>query len=86
MKLSTSVRVPSGTRRRWMPPPDGVPKLNCDGAVAKTQKWQNQGAVGVICRYSQGSFMGASAVVFDRIKLRRVLMSFPLFKTCRLGN
>jgi ribonuclease HI len=49
---------------KWKPPPDGVMKLNADGAVAKTQC---KGAVGVVCRDDRGAFQGASAMVFDGV-------------------
>lgn len=48
----------------WCRPPAGVLKANADAAVAKNG---NKGAVGVLCRNSQGDFMGASAMVFDGI-------------------
>jgi homogentisate 1,2-dioxygenase len=36
---------------RWSPPPEGVCKINADGAVAKVS---NKGALGVVCRSHEG--------------------------------
>jgi ribonuclease HI len=49
---------------KWIAPPMGVCKVNTDGAVAKTA---SRGAVGVVCRSYEGTYLGASAVVFEGI-------------------
>lgn len=49
---------------RWLAPPSNFMKINVDGAVARTGR---SGAVGAICRNSQGVFISASARVFDGI-------------------
>ncbi|XP_071676881.1 uncharacterized protein [Lolium perenne] len=49
---------------KWIAPPLGLCKVNTDGAVAKTA---NRGAVGVVCRSQEGTYLGASAVVFEGI-------------------
>jgi ribonuclease HI len=45
-------------------------KINLDAAVSKTEK---KGAMGVVCRDSDGVFVGASAVVVDGISNPRTL-------------
>jgi hypothetical protein len=49
---------------RWVPPPEGVVKINADGAVAKLQQ---HGSVVAVCRDDNSMFLGASATVFDGI-------------------
>jgi hypothetical protein len=44
------------------PPPVAMSKVNVDGAVAKST---NRGAAAVICCSPDGTYMGASAVVFE---------------------
>ncbi|KAK1648042.1 hypothetical protein QYE76_065847 [Lolium multiflorum] len=50
--------------QRWLSPPSGMCKLNVDGAVARSLR---QGDVGAVCRGNDGSFLGASAVVFEGV-------------------
>jgi hypothetical protein len=49
---------------RWIPPPQGYVKMNVDAAVSKTS---NGGALGVVCRREDGSFLGASALTIQGI-------------------
>jgi ribonuclease HI len=48
----------------WIPPPQGMVKINVDAAVRKTEK---VGAVAAICRSANGDFLGASVVVVEGI-------------------
>jgi ribonuclease HI len=48
----------------WLAPPPGVHKFMVDAAESRTG---NQGAVGVICRNSDGLYIGASACVYPGI-------------------
>jgi hypothetical protein len=63
-KVSAASLAPSRPTAKWQPPQAGFMKIHSDGAVAKTHM---RGAVGVICRDENGTFQGASAVVFDGI-------------------
>jgi ribonuclease HI len=45
----------------WLPPPQGMIKINVDAAVGKNT---SRGSVAVIARSDTGVFMGASVVVF----------------------
>ena len=59
-------QTPGAARRslpapKWIPPPTGSCKVNVDGAVAKTA---NRRAVGAVCQSCDGTYMGASVVVF----------------------
>ena len=54
-----NARVP-----RWVAPPSNFMKINIDAAVARSG---GSGAVGAICRDSNGLFIAASARVFDGI-------------------
>jgi hypothetical protein len=56
----------------------GRSKINVDGTVAKLSA---RGAVGVVCRSSEGNFLGASAVVFDEVTCPRTLEALA----CREG-
>jgi hypothetical protein len=47
---------------KWTAPPEGVTKINVDATVAKTAC---KGAIGVVCRSRDGTYLGASAMVFD---------------------
>jgi ribonuclease HI len=47
------------TMAKWLPPPSGTMKLNTDAAVAKTTEG---GAVVVVCRDANGTFLGAFAL------------------------
>jgi ribonuclease HI len=49
-----------GRAPRWIPPPEGVMKINVDAAVSKNT---GLGAVAAVARNAEGVFCGASAVV-----------------------
>ncbi|KAK1626541.1 hypothetical protein QYE76_000856 [Lolium multiflorum] len=49
-----------GRAPRWIPPPEGVMKINVDAAVSKNM---GLGAVAAVARNAEGVFCGASAVV-----------------------
>jgi hypothetical protein len=55
-KLADKVIV--GCPTKWVPPPDGVIKVNCDGGFCSADR---TGATGAVPRDSAGSFMGALA-------------------------
>ncbi|XP_073360565.1 uncharacterized protein [Aegilops tauschii subsp. strangulata] len=58
--LHTSEAKPRG--RKWIPPGEDAAKMNVDGAISRSGK---TGACAVICRDKEGSYIGASAVVFE---------------------
>jgi ribonuclease HI len=45
-----------------VPPPEGISKINTDGAVSKQEL---RGAVACVCRDNRAEFLGASATVYD---------------------
>jgi hypothetical protein len=45
---------------KWIAPPKGLDKINVDAAVSKTSA---HGALGVVCRSRDGSFLGALAMI-----------------------
>jgi hypothetical protein len=47
---------------KWIAPPEGLTKINVDATFAKTTC---KGAIGIVCRSRDGTYMGVSAVVFD---------------------
>ena len=67
----------------WTPPRDGVVKIHVDAAVAKQEQ---RGAVGVVCRNSEGIFQGASAVVFDGVINPKVLEALACAEAFALAN
>jgi hypothetical protein len=60
-QATTTARHAITTFVRWIPSHTGMAKLTVDGALSR------DGAVGAFCRDSHGSYLGASAVVFDGI-------------------
>lgn len=48
----------------WIPPPQGMVKGNCDGAISKENK---RSAAATIYRSEEGLFMGASVMVNDGV-------------------
>jgi hypothetical protein len=63
---------------RWLAPTAGRSKINVDAAVSKLSA---RGVVGVVCRSSEGNFLGASAVVYDGVTCPRTLEALA----CREG-
>jgi hypothetical protein len=53
-------------------------KINVDAAVAKLTA---KGSVGVVCRSSEGNFLGALAIVYDGVTCPQTLEAL----TCREG-
>ena len=49
-------------RRGWLPPAETEVKINVDGGSSRSG---NKGAAAAVCRDYNGTFLGASAVVFD---------------------
>jgi ribonuclease HI len=49
---------------RWIPPTPGVTKINCDGAVSRSEM---RGAVACVSRDEQGVFLGASATIYEGV-------------------
>lgn len=47
---------------RWIPPTDGMVKINVDGGIAKNNR---KGAAAAICRDGQGVYLGSSVRVVD---------------------
>jgi hypothetical protein len=48
----------------WIPPPEGLVKINVDAATSKNT---NRGAIAAVARSSDGVYLGASSVVFDDV-------------------
>jgi ribonuclease HI len=55
---------------RWIPPAEGCVKMNVDAALRKSSPG---GAVAVICRRADGSFLGASSLTVEGISELSVL-------------
>uniref|UniRef100_A0ACD5W7C1 Uncharacterized protein n=1 Tax=Avena sativa TaxID=4498 RepID=A0ACD5W7C1_AVESA len=74
-----------GTRAhvRWVPPPDGLFKINTDDAVSKHNQ---RGAVACVCRDSTGAFLGASAMVFDGLINPEVLETIACSEALALAE
>jgi len=51
-----------GTIPGWIPPPEGVTKINVDAAASKVS---GRGAVAAVAQDVAGKFIGASALVTD---------------------
>jgi hypothetical protein len=49
---------------RWIPPAPGVTKINCDGAVLRSEM---RGAMACVSRDDQGVFLGASATIYEGV-------------------
>lgn len=49
---------------QWIAPPPGTVKINVDASVGRGGRY---GSVGALCRDQTGFFLGASAIVFQRI-------------------
>lgn len=64
MKEEGGVKLRRSGCLPWIPPPQGLVKLNVDGAVAKSS---NIGASVAVCRDETGMFLGASAFVMQGI-------------------
>jgi hypothetical protein len=77
---STSALILGREPRRgiWLAPPAGSSKINVNVAVAKSTA---RGSNGVLCRSSEGNYLGSSAVVFDDVTCPRILESLA----CREG-
>jgi hypothetical protein len=55
---------------RWIPPAEGCVKMNVDAAL---QKSSLGGAVAMVCRRADGSFLGASSLTVEGISEPSVL-------------
>ncbi|XP_051211644.2 uncharacterized protein [Lolium perenne] len=62
--------VPVPRQAAWIAPPEGRSKINVDAAVAKSEA---KGAVAAVCRASNGTYLGASAMVYEGITDPRCL-------------
>ena len=56
--------MPKERPTAWLAPPEGLAKVNVDGAVSIEGSF---GAVAAVCRDQRGKFLGASAVTFRHI-------------------
>ena len=54
----------SGGPRRWLAPPEGMVKINVDGAVGRHRRGR---AVSTVCRDHTGAYLGSSAAVYHGI-------------------
>ncbi|KAK1660354.1 hypothetical protein QYE76_048513 [Lolium multiflorum] len=65
-------RKPAAVPRQpsWIAPPAGRSKINVDAAVAKSD---SKGAVAAVCRSRNGTYLGASAMVYEGITDPRCL-------------
>lgn len=68
LEIATT-RAPTGQTQpaqprvhRWIPPGEDVAKINADGAISRQGR---VGASAAVCRDKNGTYLGASAVVFD---------------------
>ena len=55
---------------RWIPPPEGIMKINVDAALAKNT---SQASVAAVARDATGIFLGASVVVLEVLACREDL-------------
>jgi ribonuclease HI len=62
--------APVPRQAAWIAPPEGRSKINVDAAVAKSEA---KGAVAAVCRASNGTYLGASAMVYEGITDPRCL-------------
>jgi hypothetical protein len=62
--------APKHGHPRWIPPPDGVVKVNVDAAVARRK---DHGVIAAVARRANGEYLGASAVLLQGISDPEVL-------------
>jgi ribonuclease HI len=70
-------------RGRWIPPVPGVTKINCDGAVSRSKM---RGAVACVSRDDQGTFLGASAVVYEGVINPEILETLACSESLSLAE
>ena len=58
-KAPKLIKVPVIRPSGWLPPPEGLTKINADAAVGRAG---DHGAVAVVCRDQDGAFLGASTI------------------------
>jgi hypothetical protein len=75
-------RPPSTACTRWRAPPDGVIKINVDTAVSNNL---NKGAVAAVARNNNGTYMGASAVIFQGRSDPETLEALAYWEALSLG-
>ncbi|KAI5003835.1 hypothetical protein ZWY2020_030995 [Hordeum vulgare] len=69
--------------QQWLAPPEGVVKINVDGAVARNI---HGGAVAAVCRDHSGMYLGASAVVYRGIVDHFLLETFACREALALAD
>ena len=67
----------------WVPPSTGNAKLNVDAAVSQNRRY---GAVGAISRSADGSFLGASALVFRHVSEPETLEALAIREALALSD
>ncbi|KAI5017518.1 hypothetical protein ZWY2020_042406 [Hordeum vulgare] len=69
--------------QQWLAPPEGVVKINVDGAVVRNT---HGGAVSFVCRNHPGMYLGASAVVYRGIVDPVILETFACREALALAD
>ena len=70
-------------RRGWLPPAETEVKINVDGGLSRSG---NKGAAAAIYRDCNGTFLGASAVVFDGLSDPASLEAWACNEALSLGQ
>jgi ribonuclease HI len=77
--VSTPVALPKGPR--WIALPQGLAKVNVDAALSKNS---SKGAIAAVSRNSDGSFLGASALVLEGITDPEILEALACWEGLNL--
>lgn len=69
--------------QRWLAPPDGIAKINVDGAVARNR---HGGTVAAVCRDHAGLYLDSSAVVYRGINDPVILETYACREALALAD
>src|SRR6185295_10744836 len=77
-------REGGGTRvPRWIPPRNGMMKVNVDAALSKNM---NVAAMAVVARDEKGKFQGASVIVLDGVSSPETAEAMACREGCALAS
>ena len=77
-------REGGGTRvPRWIPPPNGMMKVNVDAALSKNM---NVAAMAVVARDEKGKFQGGSVIVLDGVSSPETAEAMACREGCALAS